>query len=117
MKLEIENEENSEIQENILYAESIFGAKTKRGLVRLSYGITFDVVVSPEEARFFAMTILEAATAAEMDEILMSWMQTKIGIPNERAAAGVLADFRKIREDLRRRELEEARKAGTENKL
>lgn len=117
--METKNEINQaeEIQENMLYAESIFGHETRRGLVRLSYGITFDVVISPEEARFFAMSILEAATAAETDEILMTWLKNRIGVRDERKAAEILIDFRNIRIEMRRRELQEAKDAGTENEL
>lgn len=107
--------EKEQIEENILYAESIFGYHTRCGLVKLSYGITFEIMLSPEEARFFAMCVLEAAQAAETDEILMYWLQNVIGITDERKAVSVLADFRNIRIDMRRRELEEAKKAGTQN--
>lgn len=107
--------EKEQIEENILYAESVFGHNTRRGLVKLSYGITFEVFLSPEEARFFALSVMEAAQAAETDEILMTWLQ-KI-VKDEGAAAAVLRDFRDIRIEMRRRELEEAREAGTENKL
>ena len=109
--------EKEQIQENILYAESIYGANTRRGLVRLSYGINFGIVISPEEARFFAMSVLEAAQAAETDEILVQFLQTKIGISTEGIAAKILADFRNIRIEMRRRELKEAKEAGTENRI
>lgn len=109
--------EKEQIEENILYAESLFGHQTRRGLVRLSYGITFEIVISPEEARFFAMSVLEAAQAAETDEILMNWLRRQIGVSDERKAAQVLIDFRNTRIEMRRRELDEAKKCGTENKL
>ena len=109
--------EKEQIEESMLFAESIFGRNSKRGLVRLSYGITFDIVLSPEEARFFAMSVMEAAQAAETDEILMSWLQNKIGVKDEQQAASILLDFRNIRIEMRRRELEEAKKHGTENKI
>lgn len=112
-----EQNENEQIEESVLFAESIFGRETKRGLVRLSHGITFDIVISPEEARFFAMSVMEAAQAAETDEILMTWLQNSVGITNEQKAAEVLADFRNIRIEMRRRELEEAKREGTENKI
>ncbi len=102
-------EEQIEIEEGILYAESIFGHKTRRGLVRLSYGITFDITVTPEEARFFAMSVIEAAQAAETDEILMTWLQNDTGIKDQRKAAAVLVRFREIRTAMRRRELDEAK--------
>ena len=46
------SEEKEQIEEGILYAENVFGHNTRRGLVKLSYGVTFEVLLSPEEARF-----------------------------------------------------------------
>ncbi len=109
--------EKEQIQENMLYAESVFGRETKRGFVRLSVGISSEILITPEEARFFAMSVLEAAQAAETDEILMQFLQNKIGIPSEEIASKILADFRNIRIEMRRRELKEAKEAGTENKI
>ena len=119
MKMETENEANDtdEIQENILYAESILGKNLRRGMVRLSKGITFDVIISPEEARFFAMSIMEAAQAAETDEILMTWLQNAVGVKDDDKAAAILIDFREIRTQMRRRELREAKEHGMENKI
>lgn len=116
--METKNEfnETEEIQENILYAESIFGHNTRRGLVRLSYGVTFDACISPEEARFYAMSILEAATAAETDEILMIWLSNVLGISDDQKLTAVLRDFREIRTAIRERELKEAKEAVKENK-
>lgn len=111
--MELKNNEQDEIQENILYAESIFGRNTQKGLVRLSHGITFELVISPEEARFFALSILEAAQAAETDEILMTWLGEAVGITNEKKRAQVLLDFRQIRIKMRETELIEAKNAGT----
>lgn len=115
--MELKNKEQDEIQENILYAESIFGQRTKRGLVRLSHGITFELVISPEEARFFALSVLESAQAAETDEILMTWLGNTVGITDEKKRAQVLLDFRQIRIRMRETELTEAKNAGTENKI
>ena len=109
--------EKEQIEEGILYAESIFGRNMRRGMVRLSYGITFDIVISPEEARFFAMSIMEAAQAAETDEILMSWLHDTVGVKDDEKKAAILVDFRNIRTAMRRRELDEAKEAGTENKI
>lgn len=109
--------DKEQIEEGILYAESVFGRQTRQGLVRISHGITFEIIVSPEEARFFAMTVLEAAQAAETDEILMTWLAATCGVKDEQNLAAILADFRNIRVEMRKRELEEARKHGTENKL
>ncbi len=110
-------EEKEFIEEGILFAESIFGHHTRRGMVRLSYGITFDVRISPEEARFFAMSVLEAAQAAETDEILMSWLHNTVGVKDDEKKGAILVDFRNIRTLMRRRELEEAKENGTENKI
>jgi hypothetical protein len=54
---------------------------------------------TPAEARDFARTILEAAEAAETDAFLMQWVTQQVGAGPEQAA-GLLADFRRYREEL-----------------
>lgn len=99
--MEGKNEEET-IHEGILYAESIYGANTRKGLVKLSYGITFEIVCSPNEAREFALSVLEAAEAAESDELVMSWLRNRIGLKEVERGVEVLKDFRKMREQFKR---------------
>ena len=85
----------------ILWAIPMFGANTKQGLVELRLE---DKVVQlhVDEARDFAFSILEAAEAAETDEFLMSFLETKIGMGDLAIRCGVLKDFRNWRDSKRR---------------
>jgi len=80
-----------------LWAYSIFGAELRKGLVKLVYDKNVIAMVSPAEARSWALNILEAAEAAETDEFLMHVFKTRIKLDAPSAIA-VLADFRKYRE-------------------
>lgn len=106
-----------QISENQLLAESIFGFSTRRGLVRVSFGLMFDETIAPDEARHFAASLVAAATAAESDEILITWLNKTVGIKDNRQAGAVLIEFREMREKIRQREADEAKAAGTENKI
>jgi hypothetical protein len=53
---------------------------------------------SIEQARDHAHAILEAAEAAEQDAFLVHWLKSCIGA-DERAAAGLLQDFRNWRRE------------------
>lgn len=96
--------EETEIIEEMLFAESLFGFKTRKGLVKLSHGITFEIQISPAEARAFAFSILEAAEAAETDELLATWVEKRVGVKDDAAKAALLMDFREIRDKIRRDE-------------
>ncbi len=54
--------------------------------------------LSPKEARAFAMTVLEAADAAESDAFLCKFAVDKIGLDKQRMAH-LLNEFRKYREE------------------
>lgn len=101
MKADLEIPE--QIHEELFTAEAILGMETRRGIVRLGYGITFDLQVSPFEARKIALSILEAADAAEGDEFLVTFLQKKVGVGLDGAVA-VLRDFREMREAMRSRD-------------
>jgi len=88
---------NNDIIEGELLAESIFGATTRRGLVRLSHGISWDVVITPTEALSFALTVLEVADAAESDEFLWKFTEQKLGIDDDAMKAQLLRKFRAAR--------------------
>lgn len=104
------NEENETVDEGMLFAESIFGFHTRKGLVKLSYGITFEKLISPGEARKFALSILEAAEAAETDEFIVNWLEKRIGLKGDEGKVQLLIDFREVREKMRRDEEIESRK-------
>jgi hypothetical protein len=84
--------------EQTIWCHSIFGAKTRKGLVGLTMGDRKPVYLSPEEARSVAADLLQTATAAETDEVLMRWLNEKLGLDDERATQ-VLRDLRHMRED------------------
>lgn len=85
--------------ENILWASSIYGAKTKKGLVKITFEHR-DVLISPDEARQFARSVFEAAEAAEVDAFLVTWTQGTVGVDEEHSVQ-ILREFRKWREEHR----------------
>jgi len=87
---------------------SIYGARTRRGLVQVTYGRE-QYLVTPAKAREMATFLLEAASAAEGDEVLMHALD-RAGLSMTRAAQ-VLMAVRQERQVLERRAREEARRA------
>ena len=89
-----------------LWAQSMFGAETRKGLVELTYendeGPNFIGICTPDEARAFAYSIIEAAEAAETDQLIMEWLRERIGVKDDEAAVAVLKDFRDRREQYRK---------------
>jgi hypothetical protein len=61
--------------------------------------VRWKMQMSPDRARSVAHTLIEAAEAAEMDEVVVTFLQQRIGLSLEQAAQ-VLNDFRKLREVL-----------------
>jgi hypothetical protein len=86
-----------EEKEYTLWAYSIYGAQTRRGLVKLVKDKEIIATVEPSVAREWALNILQAAEAAETDEFLMYLLTNKVGM-NEQNAVSVLQDFRDYRE-------------------
>jgi hypothetical protein len=89
-----------------LWAASLFGAREKKGRVDLSEvdeqgKVVWQRQVSIDEARNFAMHILEAAEAAETDEILWYWLQDEVKAGSEQNLAKMLLAFRAIRDSRR----------------
>lgn len=82
-----------------LWAYSIFGAQTRKGLVKLIKNKEVIATLSPKEARAWALNILQAAEAAESDEYLMFMLTQRINLDEQRAVA-VLQEFREYREKL-----------------
>ncbi|HEX6786941.1 MAG TPA: hypothetical protein VF076_07070 [Acidimicrobiales bacterium] len=94
------------------YARSIYGANTRRGLVELRLGSS-EVTVEPAKAREMATFMLEAATAAEGDEVLMRVLD-RAGLSPQRAAQ-VLIAMRVERAILERAARAEARRQVAED--
>jgi hypothetical protein len=90
--------ENEQGEQQTIWAHSIFGAKTRKGLVGLTVGDRKPVYMSPEEARSVAADLLQTATAAETDEVLMRWLHERLGMEDEQSVQ-VLHDLRKMREE------------------
>lgn len=80
-----------------LWAYSIYGAQLRKGMVKLVHDKNVIAMVSPAEARSWALNILEATEAAETDEFLMSVFQKRIGL-DDASAVKVLVEFREFRE-------------------
>lgn len=87
--------------EVMIRSHSIYGAETRRGLVGLTIGDRKPVYMGPEEARSVAADLLQCATAAETDEVLMTWLQERLGVGMEQAAQ-VLVDLRQMRAERER---------------
>jgi hypothetical protein len=92
----IDENENT-VEEGTLFAESIYGANTRRGLVKLSFGLSFELVMSPDEARSFAANVVRVAEAAELDEIVVEWLGKRIGLTDDAQKVSILRDFREYR--------------------
>jgi hypothetical protein len=93
-------------------ARSIYGARTRRGLVEVTVGET-ELTVPPAKAREMATFLLEAAASAEGDEVLMRVLE-RVGMGQGRAAQVLLA-MRAERAIIERRARDEARRAVAED--
>lgn len=74
---------------------SMYGHRTRRGLVKLEIGKA-EWIFSPAEARRIARLLGEAAEGADTDEFLMEQFMGVVGL-SERAAATMLREFRDAR--------------------
>lgn len=90
--------EDADGQPQSIGCHSIFGHNTRKGLVGLTVGDRKPSYMTPEEARSVAADLLQTATAAETDEVLMRWLTTRMGIEDEQAVQ-VLRDLRHMREE------------------
>jgi hypothetical protein len=82
-----------------LWAASLYGHDSRTGRVDLSDvaddgSIAWQRQVSIDEARAFALSILEAAEAAESDEVFMSWLRDDVGVGDGDRAARMLIALR-----------------------
>lgn len=80
-----------------LWAYSIYGAETRKGLVKIVKDKEVLAMLTPAEAREWAANLYQAAEAAETDEFLMAMFKDRIGLDDEKAVA-VLTDFRRFRD-------------------
>jgi hypothetical protein len=94
------------------FARSIYGAATRRGLVEVSLGDQ-SLLVEPAKAREMAAFLLEAATSAEGDEVLMRVLD-RVGMSQQRSAQ-VLMAMRQERAIVERRARAEARRQIAED--
>lgn len=91
-------------EQSVLWCEALYGNKTRKGLVRITYGLGFDLTIAPEEARDFALNLLSAAESADQDHFIMEWLEKRVGIPDLDKRAAALSDFRSVREQMRKGE-------------
>ena len=83
--------------EKMLWAISIYGVKTKKGLVELRLGDQ-NIQITPKEARDFACNILEASEAAQTDEFFIKFIQKLVG-NDELNSKKLLLEFRRFRNE------------------
>lgn len=95
-------------------ARSIYGANTRRGLVEVTLG-SQQLLVPPAKAREMAAYLVEAASAAEGDEVLMRVLD-RAGLSPQRATQ-VLIAMRAERGILERAARAEARRQIAEDQL
>lgn len=98
-----------------LWAASLFGQKTQTGRVDLyqteeseegttpegrevgQQQVVWHQQLSIEEARHFAMSILQAAEAAETAEIVMIWLRDVVQVSGQEKLVKLLRTLREIR--------------------
>lgn len=86
-------------EENVQRAtvESGYGVNSKRPFVELNV----DGQYRPEAARQIALQILDVATVAEDDALIMRWVQEALPDADEMVAASMMNDLRKFRHSSR----------------
>lgn len=79
----------------VLWASSGYGVKTRKPFVTIHWK---DVVeqLSPADARRFALSIIEAAEAADQDAFLFEWVKQVTGI-DDAGATRLLIEYREWR--------------------
>ena len=81
--------------ETHLNIESVFGALTKKGMVRVELNNEW-AMLTPDGAREQATYLLECAGSAEFDEFVYTQMAAKMGL-DESMAGALLMHFREWR--------------------
>jgi len=77
------------------WASSLYGFKGSAPLVQLHHQ-DWSVQMTPAQARAAALSIIEAAEAAEQDGFIFEWFQKEIGVTPEQAAM-LVGEFREHR--------------------
>jgi Trk K+ transport system NAD-binding subunit len=90
-----------------LWASSLVSAQSRQGRVDLADmnedGTTrWQTQCSTDEARAFALSVLEAAEAAEMDALVVAWLVDEVGVTPLENAVAMLATLRALRVKRRR---------------
>lgn len=86
-----------------IYVESGFGVMKREPFVQISIRLGDEVRImqmTPDNARQVARNLFESAEAAEMDAIVIKFMQERVHQTLE-IAANILMDFREMRAALR----------------
>jgi hypothetical protein len=76
----------------IIHSEAIYGAKTRKPLVKISWGDK-QIVVDTHDAKRIAYDLLDVAHASDGDAFIVHYIQNKVGLSLENAM-NVLIDFR-----------------------
>jgi hypothetical protein len=79
---------------------SIFGAASRRGGVNLSVNDT-QTQMDTKKAREIGLMLIEAAEAAESDEVFMKFLEEKVGITDAEKVQAMLLDLRELRQGSR----------------
>lgn len=96
MKREIETDDGGAIGCEVT---TIYGARTKRGLVEIRLGET-TAQLTVSKAREIRDMLTEGIEAAISDELMVRFLTEHVGIPIEQAAGALLA-FREMRQGTR----------------
>lgn len=80
---------------HVIHSEAIFGYKTRKGLVKITFN-NQEVVVNTTDAKRIAYDLLDVAHAADGDAFMVHFFMKEFNLPIENAAA-VLDKFRQER--------------------
>ena len=81
-----------------IHVETMVASQSKQGTVVFRWG-DLKGELTPSETRVHALSLLEAADAAETDEFIWNWLERiDSGMPDMRRAA-ILQDFRRYRDE------------------
>lgn len=83
-----------------LEISSIFGARTRQGLVQFTYGDKLDILLDVRKAKTVHRMLGEAIEAAISDELIVKFFMEKRGLSLEDAAK-LLLEFRELRQGSR----------------
>lgn len=82
--------------EHVFMVSSGYGSNTQKPFVALEADGELLAQIPPEGARALAYNLIAVAEAAEQDAFLVSFMQSRVGLPLEQAAQ-VLGEYRQWR--------------------